>query len=318
MGDVCVVGAGLAGLACARSLVDAGVPVVVLDKGRCVGGRTATRRDRFDHGAARLELGAPGLAEYRAAWEAAGCIARWEPVTRGTPHPATWIGVPGATALAAHLARGVDVRVQHRVTRLESARDGWRVLEDSGTALGPFATVVMTMPAPQTSELLATAGVTAFDDHVADVRFAPCIAAMVVVRAQSEHDLDELTMSSGPLAQAHRMDRRPGRDAPPDQQTWVLHGREDWSTAHLEEDPEPTARVLAQAFAVELPCELVEVRGHRWRYARATRRIAAPFLHDASGGIALAGDWFEAGVHAPAASRALLSGLGLAAALRGG
>ena len=51
---VVIVGAGIAGLACARRLVQAGVPALVLDKGRGIGGRVATRRAdglQFDHGA---------------------------------------------------------------------------------------------------------------------------------------------------------------------------------------------------------------------------------------------------------------------------
>ena len=51
--DVVVVGAGVAGLQCARRLRDAGLQVVVLDKARGVGGRVATRRvdgQPVDHG----------------------------------------------------------------------------------------------------------------------------------------------------------------------------------------------------------------------------------------------------------------------------
>lgn len=317
MADICVVGAGLAGLSCARTLTEAGVRVVVLDKGRTVGGRTATRRDRFDHGAARLELGAPELDARRTAWETAGCITRWTPLARGTPLPATWIGVPAATALATHLARDLDVRVQHRAQRLRRDPAGWWVaLEGAGEELGPFSSLVLTAPTPQTRELLATAGVTVFEDRLGEVELAPCLAAMVVAKMRARESIEELVVPAGPLAQAHRMDRRPGRTAPPGTQTWVLHGREDWSALHIEDDPETSAQLLAEAFARELPCELVEVRGHRWRYARAVQRIAAPYLLDRAHGIGLAGDWFEAGVRAPAASRALLSGFGLGAALR--
>ncbi|MFN9939342.1 MAG: FAD-dependent oxidoreductase, partial [bacterium] len=42
--DVVVVGAGVAGLACAGALRESGASVVVLEKSRGVGGRCATRR----------------------------------------------------------------------------------------------------------------------------------------------------------------------------------------------------------------------------------------------------------------------------------
>jgi renalase len=52
---IAIIGAGIAGLACARRLSDAGLNLVVFDKGRKAGGRTATRcvagGIQFDHGA---------------------------------------------------------------------------------------------------------------------------------------------------------------------------------------------------------------------------------------------------------------------------
>ena len=52
--DVLILGAGLAGLSCARRLQDAGKKVLVLEKARGLGGRMACRRTEkgaWDHGA---------------------------------------------------------------------------------------------------------------------------------------------------------------------------------------------------------------------------------------------------------------------------
>jgi len=51
---IAVIGAGMAGIACARTLVQAGHRVTVFEKSRGAGGRMATRRSEFggfDHGA---------------------------------------------------------------------------------------------------------------------------------------------------------------------------------------------------------------------------------------------------------------------------
>ena len=52
---IAVIGSGIAGLACARRLSDAGYAPILFDKGRGIGGRLATRRTpdgrQFDHGA---------------------------------------------------------------------------------------------------------------------------------------------------------------------------------------------------------------------------------------------------------------------------
>ena len=60
-GDVAVIGAGVAGVACADALARRGMKVKLYDAGRYVGGRAATRIDResgavWDHGARFVEL----------------------------------------------------------------------------------------------------------------------------------------------------------------------------------------------------------------------------------------------------------------------
>ena len=66
-GAVAIVGAGLAGLACARVLFGAQHAVTVLEKSRGVGGRIATRRVgrlAFDHGAQYLMVRDAGFRDY--------------------------------------------------------------------------------------------------------------------------------------------------------------------------------------------------------------------------------------------------------------
>lgn len=66
---VVIIGSGSSGLACARTLAAAGLVPVVLDKGRGIGGRVATRRVGpmpFDNGA--VCHCAKALARCRGPW----------------------------------------------------------------------------------------------------------------------------------------------------------------------------------------------------------------------------------------------------------
>ena len=77
-----VIGAGIAGMTCARRLADAGRRVTVIDKGRRPGGRLSTRTSRsgpvFDHGAqfftSRLDAFAVQLQD----WKDRGIATRWD------------------------------------------------------------------------------------------------------------------------------------------------------------------------------------------------------------------------------------------------
>ena len=315
---VAVIGGGLSGLVCA-SMLRARFDVTVFDKARGVGGRTSVRREdawRFDHGAPRLELGASGLAAERARWEAAGVIAAWQPrlCAATAADRVTWVGVPGSNALAVHLANGHRIITKARISSLARRGDGWQLAADhdgSNTTFGPFEFLVVTAPTPQTLELLASTEAETLAGALAPAVFAPCIVAMLAIQGTSEYD--EIRELDGPLASAHKLDHRPGRKRFEGVDLWVAHGSETWSRARLEDDPDAAAGELATALNRHVTGSVVHQRGHRWRYARAVERIAAPFGYDDSLRLGVAGDGFAADPSTPAASRAVLSGRALAA-----
>ncbi len=95
-----IIGAGMAGLACATRLADAGFAVTAFDKGRGPGGRMATRRAevegrtvRFDHGAQYFTARDPAFADQVTRWQADGIVARWPAAGDDA-----WVGTPGMNA----------------------------------------------------------------------------------------------------------------------------------------------------------------------------------------------------------------------------
>jgi len=75
-----VIGAGVSGLAAARTLRDQGHRVTVFEKSRGPGGRAATRRYGevgFDHGAQYFTARDPAFRDAVDAWQEAGVVAPW-------------------------------------------------------------------------------------------------------------------------------------------------------------------------------------------------------------------------------------------------
>jgi len=191
--EVVVVGAGIAGLMAARTLSAAGAKVVVLDKGRGVGGRMATRRlgDAVcDHGAQFFTTPGDELGALAAEWTEAGVIEPWfrgrlapDGSVQADGHP-RWRGRSGMTAVARHLAAGLDVRTGQRVSALVADPTGtagrWRIEIDGADPL-VARSLVLTAPVPQTLALLEAGGaeLDPIDAHELGVlAYHPCIAVM--------------------------------------------------------------------------------------------------------------------------------------------
>jgi hypothetical protein len=345
---VAVVGAGMAGLACARTLADHGVPVTVLDKGRRPGGRVATRTSRqeptrvFDHGAQYFTARDDRFRRLVASWADAGVVVPWDgPVVEvdaagvrslrraDTPR---WVGAPGMHAVGEHVAADLDVHSGVRVTGLERRDDGWHLPAERVTdaddptlaerGLGPFEAVVVTAPAPQAATLLGDHA-PALRRQAEAARMLPCWALMVAFAAPIETDFAGARFAEGPLAWMARDPQRPGRPAPQGQgDRWVVHARADWSEAHLKDDPDAVSDALLEALEGELERWGLALPGilhraaHRWRYARPAEgpgdveRESRIVAGD--DGLVLAGDWVV-GARGARVEAAWLSGVAAAA-----
>lgn len=278
---IAVVGAGVAGLAAARALADAGRSVVVFDKGRGLGGRLSQRRTEggaYDHGAQVIEAAPPALVSVL---DAHGAPA-WPDPPRGR------IGVPSMNAVLKPLAEGLEIHRSARVGGLWR-RDGWVLTDQADTSLGTFDRVVCAIPAPQARALVG--GEAELCAALDAVRMAPQWAVMLGWHDGPGDDF-ALREPRGAVDLIARMRTRPGREGPMDR--WVIHAGADWTRAHLDDDPADIVRLLAAeaegALGYSLP-PADHLAAHRWLYARTEVALGRPFLRDAEGTLCLGGDW---------------------------
>jgi len=297
---IAVIGAGIAGLTAARELSGAGRAVVVFDKGRGVGGRLSTRRTDhgpFDHGAQYVTARDPAFRAALADWTAAGVAARWEGrVVRLSPGGSDpdprdrHVGVPGMSALPRHLARGLsDVRTGVRIDRIVGAPGAWTLVAEDGSEAGPFAAVLVTVPAPQARPLLDPVA-PSLAAAAAAATMAPCWAVMVAFESPVVTRFDAAFVDGGPLSWIARDGSKPGRPAG---ERWVLHGAPGWSASALEAPADEVIRDLSAAFAGiagRLP-PVVHAAAHRWRFALPTSDVPEGYAFGVERAIGIAGDW---------------------------
>jgi len=319
--SVAVIGAGVAGLVCARELQRAGFTVTVFEKSRGVGGRTSTRRGdagaAFDHGAQYFTVKDPAMAAHVQTWLDCGVVAKWEArigsLSQGNWEPVDtsidrYVGTPAMSAIAKNIASSLNVKTQTRVQSIGHNRTGWQLNAGPGEQHNGFSHLIINAPAPQAAEL--TAEFPEFRRTAQQTSMAPCWAAMVTLEERPPLPWDAAFVENSPLSWVARNSSKPGRPTGPE--CWVLHASPEWSQQHLEESPGPVADMLLQAFweATGIAPQLLRsAAAHRWRYALPDKPLEQRFLYDANINLAACGDWCGG----PRVEGALLSGLALAA-----
>ncbi len=307
---VAVVGAGLSGLRAAQRLQTSGrASVRLFEKARGVGGRTAMRRAgpyAFDHGAQYFTARDVRFRAQVDAWVQAGVAAPFDKALAGIPRDGSlqfresdpterFVGVPGMTAMAKEMARGLDVELGVRVASLgrvgAAAGGSWTLDLGEGRTEAGFDVVLVTTPAAQAEPLVAASA--DLRAAAASVVMDPCWAVMVVFGERYDVPADGAFIESGALTWTCRNSSKEGR---PEGDAWVLHASPAWTREHMELERNDVAERLVEALAestgVPSPAT-VHTAAHRWMYAgaRAPRQDGA--LYDPELGLGLAGDWIN-------------------------
>lgn len=301
--SVAVIGAGIAGLSCARALTDAGIAVTVFEKSRGTGGRMSTRRRdeaAWDHGAQYFTARDPEFRAQVDEWVRQGHAARWEPRVAvlgagarpdTSESPERFVGTPRMTSPAAHLAQGLAILTEHTVAQLERDAGAWRIVTTEHGPLGPFDAIALANPAPQARRLLQPVS-PALADSAASVTMQPCWAAMLRYESVISLPFDGAFIHEGPLRWVARNSAKPGRTGA---EAWVLHASAEWSLAHLEAGAEEAGPLLVEAFRALGAPQPAEWSAHRWRFSLAGTPLGVDCLWDPDGRIGACGDWVLGG-----------------------
>ena len=285
-----VVGAGISGLLAARALQREGWDVTVLDKGRGVGGRMATRRvgeGTFDHGAQFFTVRGERFAGLVEGWLESGVAAEW---TRGFAdaegrpnedgHP-RYRGTEGMTSIPKYISRGLDVRTEERALRVDDGDDGWEVVCESGLRVAGDA-LVLGAPVPQALDLTSSGSYTLPDGarrQLEAVSYDPCVALMALLEGPtSVPEPGGMQIKGEPLDWIGDNKRKGISEAP----CITVHAGPDWSRSHFEDgESEVVDSMISLAgdrLGADLAPAVVETSLARWRYSWVTNPHPEPCL----------------------------------------
>jgi predicted NAD/FAD-dependent oxidoreductase len=306
--ETIVVGAGVAGLSCASEL---GRGVLVVDRAHDIGGRCASRRfsgQPVDFGPMFAHGHHPGFLR---ALRAADPILDWPARTEGGGPPCQpgaleptvrrMAFAQGMKAFPRHLARGLDIQLETRVTAIRALDGGFELTAAGGTLR--CRDLVLALALEQSRRLLDTLGPFPQAEGIKALLglfgSVPCLTLLAGYPLEAPAPpWDILYPESSEALQLVAQDSTKRED--PVFRTFVIQARPAWSRQRLDAPLDSWAREL---LAEAAPClgegAPLWRHPHRWRYARLgpTSELAGPLCIPFPGGarLGLAGDVFSPG-----------------------
>jgi renalase len=320
--SIAVVGAGISGLACARTLMRAGSRVTVFEQGEQVGGRMShceTGFGTFDHGAQYFTVRDPRFEQALAT--APGAFKPWSAnaVRVLDPHGRVaeaalpsrerhYVAVPGMDAIsrawARPLAESGSLELRTRVTRIERDAlhaDCWQLQtsgpEDSVHVFSGFDAVLLAVPCASARALLRASSQPELSQAMDAVEVAPCWSLMLAFPNAVQPTLTTLGPQwNAALSTHHRIawlareSSKPGRSAV---ERWTVQASPAWSQEHLEDDEPTVLAKLHKAFSevTGIRAEPAYAQLFRWRNAKTVRPLGQSMLWDPALGLGACGDW---------------------------
>jgi predicted NAD/FAD-dependent oxidoreductase len=317
--DVLIIGAGISGLLCATELRKAGKTVCVLDKGRGLGGRMATRRmagARLDHGAQFFTVRDARLQAYADQWLSAGVIKEWyrhapeDSKPDGYPR---YCGILGMTDAPKFLAQDLDVQTSEPVVELVRDLNQWIVRTQTGNNY-IAKHLVITAPLPQALSLLDTAGLDYAGeqtDALRAVRYQRGLATLAILDGPSGLPAPgAMKLYDAPLAWIADNQQK---GISPDVSAVTIHADAEFADAHWDSPDEVRGALMLEAAEQYFKAKVVEYKCHRWGFTLPINPWAEPYFQNAGLQLTLAGDSFG-GARVEGAA---LSGIEAAAAVLG-
>lgn len=290
-GNTLIVGAGVAGLTAARFLSERSLPLTLVDKGRGVGGRVATRRvgeARADHGAASFRLS----GEARELWDQAYKSLSLQPA----PHefgPDAWTCTEGMSALAKAMAQDLPVELQQTVEAIE-LKDGIWITRSKEGRSWTSTKVLITSPLWQTAEFFKDTHPelkSQIQDLARRVEYEPQWTLITKLAPHVPVKGAVYELSPHPkIASIYDQGRK---GLPGAQGVLVVQASQEFSEKHLEAENSWVSRDLMDAMqSLGWNLENAEVQAHRWRYARVKKPLGQKFItFPQAPGLYLAGDF---------------------------
>ena len=285
-----IIGAGISGLLCGKRLIEAGHSVVILDKGRNIGGRLSTRRTDgavFHHGASSLpdfyshkELPEFGLKIFKRA-EKEKIIQRKGTLFEPINSVADFVNYCGANLNIQESCEAISLNLHNKTIGIQCRG---RVYENTR-----YDILILSIP-PYQAKTLINKQINEFDGLLESVQMRSSAAALF-----------SFALNPKPIKDKHFSNEKihihvENNRFKCKQQLFCLtvHTKEPFARkvvkTNKNEIKEVLLKELSDAIPFSLPKPTYEA-GHRWLYGFTERSLGKSWLFYNEENVGICGDW---------------------------
>lgn len=323
--NIAIIGAGVSGITCARTLMKAGHSVTVFEKRAAAGGRMSSSHSNygtFDTGVqyfTAIDKRFQTLVEYSLElnpdickkWSASNprllnSTGRIDIDQMPSPY-IHWVSSPDMSALPKMWAEEIEnIHYSCRAIRVERDMtehgEQWYLVEQSRMHSeirhGGFDLMVLAMPAPQALELLRDVTLPAtMSRQLKKVSFKPCWTLLLAYPQAGQSGLHALGPQWNAARSTHHrigwLCRESSKPAREPIERWTVQANLDWSNEHFIDDPlrvrDKLQRVFTEVTGIRTQPAYADVV--RWRYAEADKPFGKSHMLDAELQLGICGDW---------------------------
>lgn len=293
--DCIIIGAGLAGIMAASVLQKASIDYLVLDKGRSIGGRMATRRvgnGKADHGAQFFTVRSEEMKTLVQQLEEKQWVTPWmngfplitnfDPIQIKAPNsPYTrYKSTTSMNHLTKQLAHSLSIQVNENVESIVRKDNYYELTtinqEQKEQRTYVTKSIILTAPVPQSLQLLESISLPTETKRILEsITYDPCLVAIVEMDDQHTYDIDALKAQDNKVEFIVNHHKKGISDIP----IFSIYSTPVFAQQHYDAPDPFIEKELLEKVKHLIPFEQIKsVQIKRWRYAKVKHGLSQKTL----------------------------------------
>jgi renalase len=296
--DVIIIGAGMSGITAGNILQEKGLKVKLLDKGKGIGGRLATRRIQYKDQKVVFDYGTQYIHAENKSFENILYDLHQKDITRIWKNSSSdtekkFIGKKSIRDIAMFLASDLDILNNCKVTQIKHQDDNW-ILTTNKNENFISDNLILTTPVPQSLKLMDNSAITIdsqIKSKLEEIEYERCIVALLILDNSNIYkSFGGLKFSEGPISFIGNNNQKGVNSG---YLAFTVEMSDDFSNMNWDLNNEKIISKIIELSSDWLISPVLDYQIHKWKYSRPSKFYNKKFeIIEAPSPIYLAGDTF--------------------------